>query len=179
MAWKPEHGIYMDAKYNLVYPEGATHLDGIPEDVLEFVHPHWGKFPPQHPLVVHIVGIAFFFLWVICFFGNGSVIINGFVQRYWMWGKLWCDIYAFTGAVTGICSILSMVVIGYDRYNVIVKGFSGTKITKGIAFILIVVLWVYSALVSFPPFIGWGAYAPEGLLVTCSYDYLKQEWNEM
>ena len=32
---------------------------------------------------------------------------------------------------------------------------------------------------SFPPFIGWGAYAPEGLLVTCSYDYLKQEWNEM
>ena len=139
MAWKPEHGIYMDAKYNLVYPEGATHLDGIPEDVLEFVHPHWGKFPPQHPLVVHIVGIAFFFLWVICFFGNGSVIyvflkvtyynytrsvtsifqtntlrtpsnmfvvnlavsdlvmmstqgvpviINGFVQRYWMWGKI-------------------------------------------------------------------------------------------
>ena len=73
-AWKPEHGIYMDAKYNLVYPEGATHLDGIPEDVLEFVHPHWGKFPPQHPLVVHIVGIAFFFLWIMNFFGNGSVI---------------------------------------------------------------------------------------------------------
>ena len=31
--WKPDNGIYMDAKYNLVYPEGATHLDGIPEDV--------------------------------------------------------------------------------------------------------------------------------------------------
>ena len=44
------------------------------------------------------------------------VILNGFMQRYWMWGKLWCDIYAFTGAVTGTCSILSMVVIGYDRY---------------------------------------------------------------
>ena len=73
-AWKPEHGIYMDSKYNLVYPEGATHLDGIPEDVLEFIHPHWGKFPPQHPLVVHVVGIAFFFLWLLSFFGNGSVI---------------------------------------------------------------------------------------------------------
>ena len=67
-------GIYMDSKYQLVYPEGATHLDGIPEDVLEFIHPHWGKFPPQHPLVVHIVGIAFFFLWVMNLFGNGSVI---------------------------------------------------------------------------------------------------------
>ena len=44
------------------------------------------------------------------------VILNGFMQRYWMWGKLWCDVYAFLGAVTGTCSILSMVVIGYDRY---------------------------------------------------------------
>jgi len=149
--WKPDNGIYMDAKYNLVYPEGATHLDGIPEDVLEFIHPHWGNFPPQHPLVVHIVSIAFFFLWVINFFGNGCVIyaflktntlrtpsnifvvnlafsdlimmttqglpviLNCFLQRYWMWGKLWCDIYGFVGAVTGTCSILSMVVIGYDR----------------------------------------------------------------
>ena len=30
-----------------------------------------------------------------------------------------------------------------------------------------------------PPFLGWGAYSPEGLLITCSYDYLKQEWNEL
>jgi len=214
-AWKPEHGIYMDAKYNLVYPEGATHLDGIPDDVLKFIHPHWGKFPPQHPLIVHVVGIAFFFLWLLSFLGNGSVIyvflktatlrtpsnifvvnlaisdlvmmttmglpviINGFTQRYWMWGKLWCDIYGFLGAVCGTCSILSMVVIGYDRYNVIVKGFSGTKITKGIAFVLVIVLWVYSTLVCMPPFLGWGAYSPEGLLVTCSYDYLKQELNEL
>ena len=29
-----------------------------------------------------------------------------------------------------------------------------------------------------PPFLGWGGYAPEGLLVTCSYDYLTQDWNE-
>jgi hypothetical protein len=26
---------------------------------------------------------------------------------------------------------MTMVVIGYDRYNVIVKGFSGVKITAG------------------------------------------------
>ena len=27
-------GIYMDSKYQLVYPEGATHLDGIPKVVV-------------------------------------------------------------------------------------------------------------------------------------------------
>ena len=74
MPWKPEEGIYMDDKYNLIYPEGSTHLDGIPKDVLKFIDPHWGKFPPQHPLIVHVVSIAFFFLWFINFTGNGCVI---------------------------------------------------------------------------------------------------------
>ncbi len=29
----------------------------------------------------------------------------------------------------GVAAIVSMVVIGFDRYNVIVKGFTGTRIT--------------------------------------------------
>ena len=40
-----------------------------------------------------------------------------------------CKIYGCLGAIFGTCSIMTMVVIGYDRYNVIVKGFSGVKIT--------------------------------------------------
>ena len=36
----------------------------------------------------------------------------------------------------------------------------------------------FLSVVSMPPFLGWGGYAPEGLLVTCSYDYLTQDWNE-
>jgi hypothetical protein len=42
-----------------------------------------------------------------------------------------CRLYGCLGAVFGTCSIMTMVVIGFDRYNVIVKGFSGTKITPG------------------------------------------------
>jgi r-opsin len=42
-----------------------------------------------------------------------------------------CQIYGCLGAVFGTCSIMTMVVIGYDRYNVIVKGFSGPKIGPG------------------------------------------------
>ena len=32
-----------------------------------------------------------------------------------------CAVYGAVGAVCGTCSIMTMVVIGYDRYNVIVK----------------------------------------------------------
>ena len=34
-------------------------------------------------------------------------------------------------------------------------------------------LWVYVLGISCPPFFGWGGYAAEGVLVTCTYDYLK------
>ncbi len=40
-----------------------------------------------------------------------------------------CHLYGFLGAVFGTLSIMTMIAIGYDRYNVIVKGFTGTKIT--------------------------------------------------
>ena len=54
---------------------------------------------------------------------------------------------------------MTMVVIGYDRYNVIVKGFSGTKITGGKAAGILFILWAYSIVGCIPPFFGWGGYA--------------------
>lgn len=106
------------------------------------------------------------------------VTINAFVQRYWMWGVLGCKLYAMVGAICGTTSILTMVVIGYDRYNVIVKGFSGVKITAGKAFIMLVLIWGYSTVVSMMPFFGWGGYMTDGLLITCGYDFLSQEMNK-
>ena len=40
------------------------------------------------------------------------------------------------GGVCGTVSIFSMIMIGYDRYNVIVKGLSAKKISKMKVFIL-------------------------------------------
>jgi len=55
---------------------------------------------------------------------------------------------------------MTMVVIGYDRYNVIVKGFQGVKMNAGIAFVILIAIWLYSTIGSLPPFIfGWGDYS--------------------
>ena len=89
--------------------------------------------------------------------------------------------------------------IGYDRYNVICKGITGHRMTYDSAVQYIVAIWVYCVIVSVPPFFGWGEYAlgickinitcvmkytlkyylTEGLLVTCSYDYMSTDWNRM
>jgi len=205
--------VYIDSSYRLHYPEGATHMDGFPEDLREVVHNHWGNFPPQHPLISDLFGIAFFFLWLVSFFGNGCVIyvfltspklrsptnifivnlafsdlcmmttqglpcvINAFVSDFWMWGAFLCKLYACVGGIFGVASIMTMVVIGYDRYNVIVKGFKGTKITFGKAALILLFVWIYAVLGCTPPFMGWGGYALEGLFLTCSYDFLNEDWN--
>ena len=94
--------------------------------------------------------------------------------------------------------MLSMVAYGFDRYNVMVKGLEGFEMTYQIAIGINVFIWIYCIAVCIPPFFGWGGYAlgkhfsakvqvqnvkkphfsiVEGFLVTCSYDYLSDDFN--
>ena len=69
---------------------------------------------------------------------------------------------------------MTMVVIGFDRYNVIVKGFSGTKITGGKAAGLLFIIWTYSIVGCCPPFLGWGGYALGKYILTPSTPSLRE-----
>lgn len=40
---------------------------------------------------------------------------------------------------------------------------------------LILFCWSYAILWSIFPFIGWGRYIPEGILDSCSFDYLTRD----
>ena len=53
---------------------GASMLDDFPDDLRPVVHKHWGKFPPQHPLVKDAFGLLFGMLFVVAFLGNSWVI---------------------------------------------------------------------------------------------------------
>ncbi len=43
------------------------------------------------------------------------------------------------------------------------------------ATMLILFCWFYAIIWSIPPFIGWGRYIPEGILDSCSFDYLTRD----
>ena len=94
MSMPVKKGLYIDANYNLHYPEGmafnkitkncqrfcqfffqgASHMDGFPDELREVIHEHWGQFPPQNPMIIDLFGIMFFFLAFFSFCGNGFVI---------------------------------------------------------------------------------------------------------
>jgi len=58
----------------LTYQKGATNMDGFPEDLLEVVNDHWGKFPPAHPMIVSFFGTFYLLVTMVCVLGNGLLI---------------------------------------------------------------------------------------------------------
>ena len=130
---------------------------------------------PSNMLIINLAVSDFLML-----FTNGlPLTINMFYNNYWIFGKLGCKIYAAAGGVTGLCSLWTMVFIGYDRYNVIVGGFTATPVSKMKAFLFISFCWGYATCILIWPFLEiWGKFSLEGLLVSCSFEYLEDTWNQ-
>ncbi|TWW82301.1 Melanopsin-A Mammalian-like melanopsin [Takifugu flavidus] len=84
-----------------------------------------------------------------------------------------CELYAFCGALFGICSMMTLMVIAVDRYMVITRPLASLGVmSRRKALSILAVTWVYSMGWSLPPFFGWSAYVPEGLMTSCSWDYM-------
>lgn len=102
---------------------------------------------------------------------------NCFMGGQWMFSAFYCELYALCGFITGLGAIWSLVFITYDRYNVIVHGVSGKPLTFGKAGGMVLFIWINATVTSLAPMLGWGRYVPEGILDSCSFDYLSKDWN--
>uniref|UniRef100_A0A8C8CWN9 G-protein coupled receptors family 1 profile domain-containing protein n=1 Tax=Oncorhynchus tshawytscha TaxID=74940 RepID=A0A8C8CWN9_ONCTS len=95
------------------------------------------------------------------------------MHKRWIFGEKGCELYAFCGALFGICSMITLMVIAVDRYFVITRPLASIGVlSKKRAQLVLMAAWVYSLGWSLPPFFGWSAYVPEGLLTSCSWDYV-------
>ncbi|CAN9509034.1 unnamed protein product [Ophioblennius macclurei] len=95
------------------------------------------------------------------------------MHKQWIFGKKGCEMYAFCGALFGICSMMTLMVIAVDRYIVITRPLASLGVmSRKKALSIVAAAWVYSMGWSLPPFFGWSAYVPEGLMTSCSWDYM-------
>ncbi|XP_028331800.1 melanopsin-A-like [Gouania willdenowi] len=95
------------------------------------------------------------------------------MHKHWIFGKKGCELYAFCGALFGICSMMTLMVIAVDRYVVITRPLASLgAMSRRKALSILAVAWLYSMGWSLPPFFGWSAYVPEGLMTSCSWDYM-------
>uniref|UniRef100_A0A8C6LI52 Opsin 4a (melanopsin) n=1 Tax=Nothobranchius furzeri TaxID=105023 RepID=A0A8C6LI52_NOTFU len=95
------------------------------------------------------------------------------MHKRWIFGEKGCELYAFCGALFGICSMITLTVIAIDRYFVITRPLTSIGVlSRKRALLVLALVWVYSLGWSLPPFFGWSAYVPEGLLTSCTWDYM-------
>ncbi|KAG6794909.1 long wavelength sensitive opsin 2 [Apis mellifera caucasica] len=126
---------------------------------------------PSNLLVVNLAFSDFIMMGFMC----PPMVICCFYET-WVLGSLMCDIYAMVGSLCGCASIWTMTAIALDRYNVIVKGMSGTPLTIKRAMLQILGIWLFGLIWTILPLVGWNRYVPEGNMTACGTDYLNQDW---
>ncbi|KAG9485236.1 hypothetical protein GDO78_008362, partial [Eleutherodactylus coqui] len=95
------------------------------------------------------------------------------LHKRWIFGEKGCELYAFCGALFGITSMITLMVIAVDRYFVITRPLASIGVmSKKRAVLILLFVWLYSLSWSLPPFFGWSAYVPEGLFTSCTWDYM-------
>ncbi|XP_064153390.1 melanopsin-B-like [Anguilla rostrata] len=95
------------------------------------------------------------------------------LYKEWVFGELGCKMYAFCGALFGITSMITLLAISIDRYLVITKPLQAIQWTsKRRTSLAIVLVWLYSLAWSLAPLVGWSSYIPEGLMTSCTWDYV-------
>ncbi|XP_043836097.1 melanopsin [Dromiciops gliroides] len=105
-------------------------------------------------------------------FTQAPVFFASSLYKRWIFGEKGCEFYAFCGALFGITSMITLMVIALDRYFVITRPLASIgMISKKKTGLILLAVWLYSLAWSLPPFFGWSAYVPEGLLTSCSWDY--------
>ena len=106
-------------------------------------------------------------------------IYNAFMGGAWQLGPRICELNGFLGGVSGLCSICTLVAISWDRYRVIVQSFNAAPLTAGKALGIMLFVWAYTLGFTLLPFFGIGAYVPEGILDSCTFDYFDRGFTNM
>uniref|UniRef100_A0A3B4E9I7 G-protein coupled receptors family 1 profile domain-containing protein n=1 Tax=Pygocentrus nattereri TaxID=42514 RepID=A0A3B4E9I7_PYGNA len=95
------------------------------------------------------------------------------MYKEWVFGEIGCKMYAFCGALFGITSMINLLAISIDRYVVITKPLQAIRWTsKRRTLLSILLVWLYSLAWSLAPLLGWSSYIPEGLMTSCTWDYV-------
>uniref|UniRef100_A0A8C5E788 Melanopsin-A-like n=1 Tax=Gouania willdenowi TaxID=441366 RepID=A0A8C5E788_GOUWI len=106
-------------------------------------------------------------------FTQSPIFFINCLYKEWVFGEMGCKVYAFCGALFGITSMINLLAISIDRYLVITKPLQTIHwSSKRKTTLAILVVWLYSFAWSLAPLIGWSSYIPEGLMTSCTWDYV-------
>lgn len=84
-------------------------------------------------------------------------VFSDFRTESWEWGWLLCNLWVSSDVCLCTASILSLCAISIDRYLSITQplGYWKKHRSKGLASLMILIVWLVSIVITCPPMFGW------------------------
>ncbi|KAF0307941.1 Alpha-2C adrenergic receptor [Amphibalanus amphitrite] len=96
------------------------------------------------------------------------------LMGYWLFGELWCSLHAAIDVLACTSSINNICLISLDRYWSITQAVDYLKSrTPRRAIFMIAFVWLFSALICFPPLLGWRKKRVQSDFPKCE-DYMRE-----
>ncbi|XP_032389636.1 pinopsin [Etheostoma spectabile] len=107
---------------------------------------------------------------LVCIFGTPlSFAAN--VRGRWLTGSYGCRWYGFSNAFFGIVSLVSLSLLSFERYSVVLCRTHLDSSQYCRARLAVAASWLYSLVWTLPPLLGWSSYGPEGPGTICSIQW--------
>ncbi|XP_057707649.1 teleost multiple tissue opsin 2b isoform X2 [Corythoichthys intestinalis] len=109
---------------------------------------------------------------LVCVFGT-TLSFASSIHGRWLLGSGGCSWYGFINSCFGIVSLISLVILSYDRYSTLtVYNKRGPDYRKPL--LAVGGSWLYSLFWTVPPLLGWSSYGEEGAGTSCSVSWTVQ-----
>nr|XP_057937962.1 teleost multiple tissue opsin 2b isoform X2 [Doryrhamphus excisus] len=106
---------------------------------------------------------------LVCVFGT-TLSFASSIRGRWLLGRSGCNWYGFINSCFGIVSLISLVILSYDRYSTLtVYNKRGPDYRKPL--LAVGASWLYSLFWTVPPLLGWSSYGQEGAGTSCSVSW--------
>ncbi|CAF0853033.1 unnamed protein product [Brachionus calyciflorus] len=103
-------------------------------------------------------------------------VISGYNGK-WMFGKIGCSIYGIAGGLFGFISITTLAFMSFERYMIVQNPLNTIKLGKKFRLNCILITWIYSAFFIIIELFSKNGFILEGVLISCSFDYLSRDRN--
>ncbi|XP_067464478.1 pinopsin-like [Thunnus thynnus] len=110
---------------------------------------------------------------LVCIFGT-PVSFAASVRGRWLTGTYGCRWYGFCNALCGLVSLVSLSLLSFERYLVVIHSTRSDCSQYRRARLAVAASWFYSLVWTLPPLLGWSSYGPEGPGTTCSVEWHRR-----
>ncbi|KAK5858760.1 hypothetical protein PBY51_002875 [Eleginops maclovinus] len=107
---------------------------------------------------------------LVCIFGT-PLSFAASLRGRWLTGSSGCRWYGFSNAFFGIVSLVSLSLLSFERYSVLLHSPPSDSSQYCRARLAVGASWLYSLVWTLPPLLGWSSYGPEGPGTTCSVQW--------